>query len=90
MFTQSSALQLRTLPEDKATRIFKRLSPPPLTLIEYILLGNTQLIPIHTYRSLAHNLSQRDVTNFTNLIWSELYQPTPLCTKFPSKDMYSP
>ena len=90
IFTQNSALRLRTLLENETTGFFNRLSPLPLTFSEYILLVNTQLIPILTYKSLAHNLSQSDVAHVQKLIWRELCQATPLCTKIFLKDIYYP
>ena len=39
------------------TGFFDTLAPLPLTFSEYILLINKQLIPVITYRSLAHRLA---------------------------------
>ena len=90
IFTTKQAPQLYNFLRNKITGFFDRLTPLSLTFSENILLVNTLLIPIISYRSLTHRLSIEVVQLLQKQIWTELCHATPLCKQISPKDIYSP
>ena len=87
---QSNTFALAT---SEIRSFFTLLQPLALTLSEHIRLVNIQLIPVLTYRLMAHPLTLKALRRLHGLIWAHLRRPNEesrLTPKLSPKDKYTP
>ena len=66
------------LAKSEICSFFTTLQPLRLTLSEYVLLVNVQIIPILSYRLMAHPLALNELGALQAMIWHNiLHNPTP-------------
>ena len=86
---QSNTFALAT---SEIRSFFTLLQPLALTLSEHIRLVNIQLIPVLTYRLMAHPLTLKALRRLHGLIWAHLRRPNKesrLTPKLSPKDKYT-
>ena len=69
---------------------FVHLSPLRLTLPELVKLVNVQLIPILTYRLIAHPFLPSELDELREAVWKELATHGRISPKVSTKDIYQP
>ena len=72
IFTASHEAQTLALAKSEIRSFFTTLQPLRLTHPEYILLVNFQLIPILSYRLIAHPLALTDLGALQAVIWQNI------------------
>ena len=78
IFTTNHAAQTLALAKSEIRSFFTTLQPLRLTLSEYILLVNVQLIPILSYRLMAHPLALNELGVLQAMVWQNIAQdPSP-------------
>ena len=78
IFTPNHEAQTLALAKSEIRSFFTTLQPLRLTLLEYILLVNVQLIPIHSYRLMAHPLALNELGALQAMIWQNIaHDPSP-------------
>ena len=69
IFTANHEAQTLALAKSEIRSFFTTLQPLWLTLSEYILLVNVQLIPLLSYRLMAHPLALNELGALQAMIW---------------------
>ena len=78
IFTANHEAQTLALAKSEIRSLFTTLQPLRLTLSEYILLVNIQLIPILSYRLMAHPLALSELGALQAMIWQNIaHDPSP-------------
>ena len=78
IFTTNHEAQTLALAKSEIRSFFTTLQPLQLTLSEYILLVNVQLIPILSYRLMAHPLALNELGALQAMIWQNVaHDPSP-------------
>ena len=78
IFTANHKAQTLALAKSEIRSFFTTLQPLRLTLSEYILLVNVQLIPILSYRLMAHPLALNELGALQAMIWQNIaHDPSP-------------
>ena len=78
IFTANHEAQTLALAKSEIRSFFTTLQPLRLTLSEYILLVNVQLIPILSYRLMAHPLALNELGALQAMIWQNIaHDPSP-------------
>ena len=78
IFTANHDAQTLALAKSEIRSFFTTLQPLRLTLSEYILLVNIQLIPILSYRLMAHPLALNELGALQAMIWLNIaHDPSP-------------
>ena len=78
IFTANHAAQTRALAKSEIRSFFTTLQPLRLTLSEYVLLVNVKLIPIVSYRLMAHPLALNELEVLQGMIWQNIaHDPSP-------------
>ena len=78
IFTTNHAAQTLAFAKSKIRSFFTTLQPLRLTLSEYILLVNVQLIPILSYPLMAHPSALNELGIFQAMIWQNIaHDPSP-------------
>ena len=78
IFTANHEAQTLALAKSEIRSFFTTLQPLQLTLSEYILLVNVQLIPILSYRLMAHPLALNELGALQAMIWQNVaHDPSP-------------
>ena len=72
IFTANHKAQTLALAKSEIRSYFTTLQPLRLTLSEYILLVNVQLIPILSYRIMAHPLALNNLGALQAMIWQNI------------------
>ena len=82
--------QLRHQIHSELNSYFVHLSPLRLTLPELVKLVNVQLIPILTYRLIAHPFLPSAIDELTAAVWKGLATHGRISPKVSTKDIYQP
>ena len=82
--------QLRHQIHSELNSYFVHLSPLRLSLPELVKLVNVQLIPILTYRLIAHPFLPSEIDELRAAVWKELATHGRISPKVPTKDIYQP
>ena len=96
IFTADHEAQTLALAKSEIRTFFTTLQPLRLTLSEYILLVNVQLIPILSYRLMAHPLALNELGGLQAMIWQNIaHDPSPgkanrISRLVSPKDRYTP
>ena len=96
VFTANHEAHTLALAKSEIRSFFRTLQPLRLTLSEYILLVNVQLIPILSYRLMAHPLALIELEALQAMIWQNIaHDPSPdkanrISRLVSPKDRYSP
>ena len=96
IFTANHEAQTLALAQSETRSFFTTLQPLRLTLSEYILLVNVQLIPILSYRLMAHPLALNELGALQAMIWQNIaHDPSPdkanrISRLVSPKDRYTP
>ena len=96
IFTANHEAQTLALAKSEIRSFFTTLQPLWLTLSEYILLVNVQLIPILSYRLMAHPLALKELGALRAMIWQNIaHDPSPdkanrISRLVSPKDRYTP
>ena len=96
IFTANHEAQTLALAKSEIRSFFTTLQPLRLTLSEYILLVNFQLIPILSYRPMAHPLALNELGALQAIIWQNIaHEPSPdkanrISRLVPPRDRYTP
>ena len=96
IFTANHEAQTLALAKSEIRSFFTTLQPLRLTLSEYILLVNVQLIPILSYRLMAHPLALNVLRALQAMIWQNIaHDPSPdkanrISRLVSPKDRYTP
>ena len=96
IFTANHEAQTLALAKSEIRSFFTTLQPLRLTLSEYILLVNVQLIPILSYRLMAHPLALNELRALQAMIWQNIaHDPSPdkanrISRLVPPKARYTP
>ena len=78
IFTDNHTAQTRALAEAETRSFFRTLQPLKLTLSEYALFVNVQLIPLLSYRLMAQPLSLGEFGGLPAIIWQNIaHNPSP-------------
>ena len=78
IFTANHEAQTPALAKSEIRSFFTTLQPLRLTLSEYVLLVNVQLIPILSYRLMAHLLAVNELGALQAMIWQNIaHDPSP-------------
>ena len=78
IFTTNHATQTRALAKSEIRSFFTTLQPLRLTLSEYVLLVDLQLIPTLSYRLMAHPLALNELRILQAMISQNVaYDPSP-------------
>ena len=78
IFTTNHAAQTLALAKSEIRSFFTTLQPLQLTLFGYVLLVNVQLIPILSYRLMAHPLALNELGILQTMIWQNIaHDPSP-------------
>ena len=78
IFTANHAAQTLALAKSEIHPFSTTLQPLRLTLSEYVLLVNVQLIPILSYRLMAHPLALNEFGVLHAMIWQNIaHDPSP-------------
>ena len=78
IFTANHAAQTLALAKSEIRSFFTTLQPLRLPLSEYVLLVNVQLIPILSYRLMAHPLALNELGALQAMIWQNIaHDPSP-------------
>ena len=72
IFTANHVAQTLALAKLEIRSFFTTLQPLRLTLSEYVLLVNVQLIPILSYRLMAHPLALNELGVLQAMIWQNI------------------
>ena len=96
IFTADHAAQTLALAKSEIRSFSTTLQPLRLTLSEYLLLVNVQLIPILSYRLMAHPLALNELGVLQAMIWQNIaHNPSPekayrISRLVSPKDRYTP
>ena len=96
IFTTNHATQTLALAKSKVRSFFTILQPLRLTLSEYVLSVNVQLIPIFSYGLMAHPLALKEFGILQAMIWQiNAHDPPPeranrISRLFSHKACYAP
>ena len=77
IFTTNHATQTLALAKSGIRSFFTSLQPLRLTLSEYVLLVNVQLIPILSYRLMAHPLALKELAILQTMSWQNIAHDPP-------------
>ena len=78
IFTTNHATQKPALAKSEIQSFFTTLQPLRLTLSEYVLLLNVQIISILSYRLMAHPLVLNELGILQTMIWQNIsHDPSP-------------
>ena len=78
IFTANHAAQTLALAKSEIRSFFTTPQPLRLTLLQYVLLVNVQLIPILSYRLMAHPLALNELGALQAMIWQNIaHDPSP-------------
>ena len=89
LYTTNQKNNLDLYIKNEISAFFMALAPLELTHNELIVLTNSQLIPIITYRLIAHTMSPESLQSFDSLIWKEICAQTPLPLRLSKKDRHA-
>ena len=88
IFTNPDPALLQQLIMSEIQSFFSNLSPIPLLLHEYVLLYNTQLIPILCYRMLMHSLPLSSIQSIESTLWQSFAKAAGISSVTSPKDRY--
>ena len=78
IFTTNHAAQTLALAKSEIRSFFTTLQPLRLTLSEYVLLVNVQLIPTLSYRLMTHPPALNELGVLRAMIWQNIaHDPSP-------------
>ena len=92
IFTTNHAAETLALAKSEVLSFFTTLQVLRLTLSEYVLLVNVQLIPILSYRLVAHFLALNELGVLQAMIWKDIAHDPPRRkpTGFPDSSLLRP
>ena len=96
IFTANHEAQTLALAKSEIRSFFTTLQPLRLTLSEYIHLVNVQLMPILSYRLMAHPMALNELGALQAMIWQNIaHDPSPdkanrISRLVSPKDRYTP
>ena len=90
LFTNNQTLNLIDFINNEVTAFFTATAHLGLTHSELILLINAQLIPVLTYRLMAHEIPPNIIQGFEEKIWAELCAHSRLARTVSPKDRFPP
>ena len=90
IYNDNSPPRLRHQVYSASNNYFTSLSPLWLTLPELVKLVNVQLIPVLTYRLIAHPFLPVEIEELTDYVWKLLSEHGRISAKLSKKDIYQP
>ena len=88
LYTTDQKENLDLYIKNEISAFFTALATLELAHNELIVLTNSQLIPIITYRLIAHTMNPDSLQLFDNLIWKEICAQTSLPLRLSKKDRH--